>query len=60
MRAPDEDERELLGLADGEPVIEVERVRLADRRPVIYSRDRIPVALLGDYSEEALGQLAVR
>jgi DNA-binding GntR family transcriptional regulator len=35
-------------------VIEVERVRLAGRRPVIYSRDRIPVALLGDYNDKAL------
>ena len=35
-------------------MIDVERVRLAGRRPVIYSRDRIPVALLGEHSEEAL------
>ena len=54
VRASAEDERELLGLADAEPVVDLERVRFADRRPVIYSRDRIPVALLGDYSEEAL------
>jgi GntR family transcriptional regulator len=54
LRAPAEDERERLGLADAEPVIDVERVRYADRRPVIYSRDRIPVALLGEYSDEAL------
>ena len=54
LRAPAEDERELLGLADAEPVIDVERVRFADRRPVIYSRDRIPVALLGEYSDQAL------
>src|SRR5438067_5438322 len=39
VREPSETERELLGLADGESLIEVERVRLADRRPVIYSRD---------------------
>jgi GntR family transcriptional regulator len=54
LRAPVEDERALLGLTDLDAVIDVERVRLAGRRPVIYSRDRIPVALLGDYSEEAL------
>ncbi|MBV9413881.1 MAG: GntR family transcriptional regulator [Solirubrobacterales bacterium] len=54
VRAPDADERELLGLAGGASVIDVERVRFADRRPVIYSRDRIPVALLGEYSESAL------
>jgi GntR family transcriptional regulator len=54
LRAPAEEERQRLGLADGEPVIDLERVRYADRRPVIYSRDRIPVALLGEYSDEAL------
>jgi GntR family transcriptional regulator len=54
LRAAAEDERERLGLADPEPVIDLERVRYADRRPVIYSRDRIPVALLGEYSDEAL------
>jgi DNA-binding GntR family transcriptional regulator len=54
VRAPAEDERTALGLADGATVIDVERVRFADRRPVIYSRDRIPVALLGDYSDDAL------
>lgn len=54
VRAPAKLERKLLELARDEPVIEVERVRLADRRPVIYSRDRIPVALLGDYSDDAL------
>ena len=48
------------GLADGEPVIAVERVRCAGRRPVIYSRDRIPAALLGDHIRRAAGQLAVR
>ena len=54
VRAPAEDERTLLSLADGATVIDVERVRFADRRPVIYSRDRIPVALLGDHSDDAL------
>jgi GntR family transcriptional regulator len=54
VRAPTELERVLLELADAEPLIEVERVRHADRRPVIYSLDRIPVRLLGDYSEDAL------
>jgi GntR family transcriptional regulator len=54
VRATDQAEGELLGLTNGEPVIEVERVRLAGRRPVIYSRDRIPVALLGDDKDKAL------
>ena|SRR5438067_2876895 len=42
IRRPTEGERELLGLDNDEAVIEVERVRLADGRPIIYSRDRIP------------------
>lgn len=54
VRAAAGEERDLFGLADAEPVIDVERVRFADRRPVIYSRDRIPAALLGEVSEEAL------
>lgn len=54
VRPPAEAERDLLGLANGESVIEVERIRLAGRRPVIYSLDRIPVGMLGDYSDEAL------
>ena len=54
VRALAEDDRELLGLPDSEAVIDVERVRFADRRPVIYSRDQIPVALLGAYAEDTL------
>jgi GntR family transcriptional regulator len=54
VRPPADAERRLLLLADGESVMEVERVRLADGRPVIYSRDRIPVGLLGDHSAEAM------
>lgn len=54
IRTPVEVERDLLGLTDGDSLIEVERVRLADGRPVIYSRDRIPVSLLGEYSDQAL------
>jgi GntR family transcriptional regulator len=54
VRTPGDDERAVLGLADAESVIDVERVRFAGRRPVIYSRDCIPVTLLGDYSDEAL------
>lgn len=48
LRPPSELERGLLNLDEGARVIEVERVRLANKRPVIYSRDRIPEALLGD------------
>jgi GntR family transcriptional regulator len=56
VRAPDPGERALLELVDGAPLVDVERVRFAGRRPVIYSRDRIPVALLGDSSDEALDE----
>ncbi len=56
VRAPSEAERDLLGVldSDSEALIDVERVRFADRRPVIYSRDQIPVALLGTYAEDTL------
>jgi len=42
VRIPTELERKLLDLAEGVGVMEVERVRLADRAPVIYSRDGSP------------------
>jgi GntR family transcriptional regulator len=54
LRIADEPERGLLGLVPGEHVVEIERVRLADGRPVIYSVDRIPEALLGELAGEAL------
>ncbi len=54
VRAATELEHTLLGLADGEAVMELERVRLADRRPVIYSRDRIRASLLQGVADEAL------
>jgi GntR family transcriptional regulator len=54
VRAPTEHEREALGLDGDDRVHEVERVRLADDRPVIYSRDRIPAALLNGIAEDAL------
>jgi GntR family transcriptional regulator len=54
LRAPTAQERERLVLAGGEELVEVERVRLADRRRVIYSRDRIPQTVLGDVAREAL------
>jgi GntR family transcriptional regulator len=54
LRQPTELESRLLSLAEGQQVVEIERVRLADRRPVIYSRDRIPEALLGEVAADAL------
>src|SRR5436305_7583977 len=53
-REPTEPERKVLGLVAGEQIVEVERVRLASRRPVIYSRDRIPESLLGRLSANSL------
>jgi GntR family transcriptional regulator len=54
MRAPTPPECEQLDIAADEPLLEVERVRLAGRRPVIYSRDRIPAALLDGIAHDAL------
>jgi GntR family transcriptional regulator len=54
LREPNELERTLLDLDDGEDVMELERVRLADQRPVIYSRDRIPAPLLRGVDETLL------
>ena len=54
IRLPTEQERQQLALGDGESLVEVERVRRAGRRPVIYSRDRIPESLLGESSTGAL------
>jgi GntR family transcriptional regulator len=54
LRAATELEHTLLGLDDSEAVMELERVRLADRRPVIYSRDRIRASLLRGVADEAL------
>ena len=54
VRTPTEHECEMLALTGEDRVHEVERVRLADDRPVIYSRDRIPAALLKGIAEDAL------
>jgi GntR family transcriptional regulator len=54
VRAPSELERKLLELGVDELLIEVERIRLAGKRPVIYSRDRIPVVLLGEHPHDSL------
>jgi GntR family transcriptional regulator len=45
VSAPD-DERERLALGPGEQVVVVERVRTADGRPVVFTRDVLPVRLL--------------
>ena len=53
-RAATEEERERLDLTDDDEVVEVERIRLADGRRVIYSLDRIPAVVLGDVEPAAL------
>ena len=60
IREPTEHEHALLDLAAGAEVLELERVRLADDRPVIYSRDRIPAALVADVPDAAFDGSLVR
>jgi GntR family transcriptional regulator len=43
-----------LGLGSDDTVVEVERIRSGNGRPLIYSRDRIPAGLLGDVTHELL------
>ncbi len=55
LRDPTDLERRLLAInGGGEQVMEIERVRMADRRPVIYSLDRIPAKILGDIAPDRL------
>lgn len=48
---------EALGLALGDPVVMIERVRTADGKPVVYSVDYMPQALVGsvDFKAELPG-----
>jgi GntR family transcriptional regulator len=39
-----------LALPPGTPIVAIERVRTADRRPVVYSRDILPTTVAGDRS----------
>lgn len=54
VRTPTDSERERLDLSEEAEVLEVERVRLADRRRVIYSKDRIPQHLITAVDDESL------
>ena len=49
--AASEDDAGALGLSPGDPVVQVERVRTADGRPVVYSVDLLPLRVLGDDPE---------
>lgn len=55
-RAATEEESAALELDGAETVLEVERIRLGDGRPLIYSRDRIPADILGEPSAEMLSR----
>jgi DNA-binding GntR family transcriptional regulator len=46
VRRCDDQEAVLLGLTPSAQVLAVERVRTADDRPVVYSKDRLPAGLL--------------
>jgi GntR family transcriptional regulator len=67
VRESDEHERNALRLGKGEEVLVIERVRQADDKPVVYSRDRIPYRvvpdgnLTGDYQSlyRFLGSLGI-
>ena len=48
-----------LGLAQGDPIVVVERVRLADERRVVFSRDMLPRALFKSAGPAALSELDV-
>ena len=48
VRAATGDEVSALALTPADTVLFVERIRTADGRPVVYSTDRIPTALLGE------------
>jgi GntR family transcriptional regulator len=44
--AADAETAEALGVASGTPIVEVRRIRTADRRPAIYSVDALPADLV--------------
>ena len=46
-------EAERLGLDPGQDVLVVERVRTADGRPVVFSRDILPGKIIGDRTDVA-------
>ena len=52
VREPTEEEAELFDVTG--TILELERVRLADARPVIYSRDSIPSALIEGTPPQAM------
>lgn len=53
-RSPSDEEAVKLRLKATDSVVQVERVRLADDQPVIYSQDTIPQRILGDVDDRSL------
>jgi GntR family transcriptional regulator len=56
-RSANAEDRERLGLRPDDEVLEIERVRTADGRPVVLSRDALPVRLFAG-REAAIGRLS--
>jgi GntR family transcriptional regulator len=54
VRPATPEEADRLGTDDAEPLVCVERIRTADKRPVIYSVDRIPETLVADAPADGL------
>lgn len=55
VEAADEEDRGRLRLEEGDEVVIVERVRFADKRPVVYSVDRIPLEIVPEAIRGNLG-----
>ena len=55
VEAADDGDRKRLRLQAGDEVVVVERVRLADDRPVVYSIDRIPLEIVPEQIRGNLG-----
>jgi GntR family transcriptional regulator len=55
IEAADDEDRVRLRLDPGDEIVVVERVRLADDRPVVYSVDRIPLQIVPENIRSNLG-----
>jgi GntR family transcriptional regulator len=55
IEVADDEDRKRLRLQSGDQVVVVERVRLADDRPVVYSVDRIPLDIVPEQLRGNLG-----
>jgi GntR family transcriptional regulator len=55
IEVADDEDRKRLRLQSGDQIVVVERVRLADDRPVVYSVDRIPLDIVPEQLRGNLG-----